>query len=284
MAANIQTALGNLPGVGAANVSVTMSSSTTFSITFAGTLGNAVQPPLTSSDKSATLLTNYQYASGTTAGSPPVPQAYPGAKGNWRSDNIVVHGTTVSAAPALVGSPVVNGDSPNGLSGVQRSMVQDVVYTFSSPVTIPNAAAAFTVTAAGPNPGTAPASLSAAAVAGSNGTQWEVTLTGGAAGALGSIANGEYNIAVNASGVFSAADGTTPLAAGRTDQFYRLYGDINGDEVVNGTDNFQFKKALTTYNPAFDVNGDGFVNGTDNFQFKKSLLISYLGDGFTPTI
>ncbi len=41
-------------------------------------------------------------------------------------------------APTLVGSPVINGDNPNGLltaagqgSGSQRSMVEDVVYTFT---------------------------------------------------------------------------------------------------------------------------------------------------------
>ncbi len=66
--------------------------------------------------------------------------------------------TTFVQAPTLVGSPVINGDNPNGLfnaagqpaAGVQRSMVEDVVYTFSAPVTIANANAAFTVTGAGP--------------------------------------------------------------------------------------------------------------------------------------
>ncbi len=63
-----------------------------------------------------------------------------------------------AATPALVGNPVINGDNPNGLFnaagqpafGTQRSMVEDVVYTFSSGVTIPNAAAAFAVVVPGP--------------------------------------------------------------------------------------------------------------------------------------
>ncbi len=199
---------------------------------------------------------------------------------------------TTLVAPTLVGSPVINGDNPNGLfnsagqttAGTQRSMVQDVVYTFSSPVTIPNASAAFTVVGTGPNAGTAPATLSATAVPGSNGTQWAVTLTGGAAGALGSIANGEYSITINASAVFAVADGTTQLAAGRTDQFYRLFGDINGDEAVSAIDNLQLKKAISTYNPAFDSNADGQVTASDNLAFKKDLVIAYFGDGFVPTI
>src|ERR1700685_3265239 len=152
------------------------------------------------------------------------------------------------------------------------------------PVTIPNANAAFTVVGAGPNPRTGPTTLTATPVPGSNGTQWTVTLTGGAAGALGSIANGEYSITINPTAGLAAADGVTQWVAGRTDQFYRLFGDINGDEVVNAADNLQFKKALTSYNPAFDSNEDGTVNAADNLAFKKDLTVGYAGDGFVPTI
>ncbi len=101
---------------------------------------------------------------------------------------------------------------------------------------------------------------------------------------LGSIANGEYSISINPSAVFAAADGTTPLAAGRTDQFYRLFGDINGDGVINATDSLKFKKTLTVYNPAFDSNADGVVNAADNLAFKKDLKLAYFGDGFISTI
>ncbi len=196
------------------------------------------------------------------------------------------------AAPVLAGSPVINGDNPNGLfkaagqtaAGVQRSMVEDVVYTFSEPVTIPNANAAFTVVGTGPNPGIAPATLTATAVPGSNDTQWAVTLTGASPGMLGSIANGEYSITINPSAVFSAADGVTQLAAGRTDGFYRLFGDIYGNETVTATDNLQLKKALTTYNAAFDFNADGAVTAADNLAFKKDLTVAYFGDGFVPAI
>ncbi len=101
---------------------------------------------------------------------------------------------------------------------------------------------------------------------------------------LGSIANGEYTISVNPSAVFAAADGVTPLAAGRTDNFYRLFGDVNGAEVVNAADNLQLKKAITNYNPAFDSNADGAVTALDNLAFKKDLIVAYFGDGFVPTI
>ncbi len=69
--------------------------------------------------------------------------------------------TNVVTPPALVGNPVINGDNPNGLftaagqpaNGVQRSMVEDVVYTFNEPVTITNPNAAFTVAGADRTPG-----------------------------------------------------------------------------------------------------------------------------------
>ncbi len=75
----------------------------------------------------------------------------------------------------------------------------------------------------------------------------------------GLIANGEYSITINPGGVVAASD-TTQLAGARTDQFYRLFGDINGAEAVTALDNLQLKKALTNYNPAFDSNADGAVN------------------------
>jgi hypothetical protein len=198
---------------------------------------------------------------------------------------------TYASSLALVGNPVINGDNPNGLftdpgqtaNGGQRSMVEDVVYTFNQAVTIPNANTAFTVAVAG-SKGTVPTTLIATAVAGSNGTQWAVTLSGKAAGVLGSIANGEYSITINPSFVFAASDGTTPLGSGRTDTFYRLFGDINGDRVVNAADNLKLKTALVTYNSAFDSNGDGFINAADNLQFKGSQSTTFLNDGFITTI
>lgn len=195
---------------------------------------------------------------------------------------------TYGSGTINITSVVVNGDNPNGLytapgaaNGKQRSMVEDIVYTFSAAVNIANANQAFTMGLAG-TAGTLPSTLSAVPVAGSNGTQWAVILTGKAEGTLASIANGEYSITVNPQYVVSAADNTTPISSGRTDKFYRLFGDINGDEAVNAADNFQLKTALATYNPAFDANGDGAVNASDNFQFKADLAVSYVG--FTPTI
>jgi uncharacterized repeat protein (TIGR03803 family) len=213
---------------------------------------------------------------------------------NFAASESAAYAQVVQAAPpALVGAPVINGDNPNGLfnapgqpsPGVQRSMVEDIVYTFNEPVTIPDANAAFTVVGTGPHAGTAPTTLMAAAVPGSNGTQWAVSLTGKADGVLASIANGEYSITPNPSGVFAAADGTTAMTTSRTDAFFRLFGDINGDRVVNVSDEFQFSKAMNAYTPIFDVNGDGAINLADEFQASRSFSSGgYVGDGFVTTI
>jgi hypothetical protein len=202
---------------------------------------------------------------------------------------------SASVPPTLVGVPVINGDDPNGLftaagqpaNGKQRSMVEDIVYTFNEPVTITDANAAFKVLVAGPAGGTVPTTLFAQAVAGSNGTQWAVSLTGQAEGILASIANGEYSIQINPAGVFAAADGTTAMAAGtgRTDKFFRLFGDIDGNESVSTLDYGRFKQALAgAYNPAFDYDGNGSIATLDYGRFKQDMPITYFGDGFVTTI
>jgi Beta-propeller repeat len=198
--------------------------------------------------------------------------------------------------PPAISSVVINQDisalynaAGQPSPGVQRSMVDDIVYTFSEPVNIldpgtdPNV---FTVAVASGWTGTVP-TLGWTAVAGSNGTQWAVTFSGnGVTG--GSIANGAYTITVNDPASITAASDDQELSldasgiGGATQSFYRLFGDINGDEVVNAADNIQFKQALTAYNVAFDYNDDGVVNATDNLQFKNDLSVNY--SGFTATI
>ena len=105
---------------------------------------------------------------------------------------------------------------------------------------------------------------------------------------LNSIANGAYTITLNdPASIAAVADSQglslAPSGIGGTIQsFYRLFGDINGDQVVNPGDNNKFKQALTTYNPAFDYNQDGVVNPGDSNKFKADLSVDF--SGFTPTI
>ena len=202
----------------------------------------------------------------------------------------------VKPAPPSVTSVVINEDIPalynatgQPSPGVQKSMVDDIVYTFSEPVNILDPGTdptVFTITVASGLTGTVP-TLSWAAVAGSGNTQWDVTFSGnGVTG--GSIANGAYTITVTdqASITAESDDQALTFATGdigsATQSFYRLFGDINGDEVVNPGDNNKFKQALTTYNAAFDYNQDGVVNPGDNNKFKADLTVNF--SSFTATI
>jgi predicted outer membrane repeat protein len=189
---------------------------------------------------------------------------------------------------ALSQNPQING-ALAALAGAQRSMVDDIVYTFNHAVSL--SASAFTIALhagvtvngnTGQTVGTLP-TLSWSSPDG--GVTWVVTFSG--AGVVGgSIADGVYDITLNHAAVTDAPG--QALAADRVDTFYRLYGDTNGDQSVNGTDYFQFKNAYGTssgqsgYLAYLDYNADGLINGTDYFQFKQRYGMSF--SGFTPTI
>jgi uncharacterized repeat protein (TIGR03803 family) len=208
-------------------------------------------------------------------------------------DGIVFEVTPVTVTVTNV---VINQDIPalynaagQPFEGAQRSMVNDIVFTFSEPVNIldpsvdPNV---FTVAVASGWTGTVP-TLSWASVTGSGDMQWAVSFSGaGVTG--GSIANGAYTITVtDPASITAESDGqaltfATGGIGGDTQSFYRLFGDVNGDGFVNAADNSKFKQGMTTYNAAFDYDQDGFVNAVDNSQFKNDLTLSF--SGFTPTI
>jgi hypothetical protein len=193
-----------------------------------------------------------------------------------------------SAPPQLAQAPAVNGNT-SALAGAQRSMVDSLAYTFSKSVSL--AANAFTIAlhptvtvngTTGQTVGTLPA-LSWSSPDG--GVTWVVTFSG--AGVVnGSIADGVYDITLNHAAVTDATG--QAMSADRTDTFYRLYGDTNGDGTVNNSDTFQFKSTFLKnagdagYLAYLDYNGDGTINNTDAFQLKKRFLTSYTG--FTATI
>jgi hypothetical protein len=198
-------------------------------------------------------------------------------------------GFTVSwPAIALAQAPQVNGGL-TALAGAQRSMVDQIVYTFNHAVSL--AAGAVTIAlhqnvtvngVSGQAVGTLP-TLGYSSPDG--GVTWVVTFSGNGV-VNNSIADGVYDITLNHAAV-SDAQGQA-LAADRTDTFFRLYGDTNGDGTVNNTDTFKFKSTFLKnvgdagYLAYLDYNGDGTANNTDAFQLKKRFLTTYAG--FTPTL
>jgi uncharacterized delta-60 repeat protein len=100
---------------------------------------------------------------------------------------------------------------------------------------------------------------------------------------FGSLVDGRYTLTalgaqISAGG--QALDGDADGTAGGnfvfndTQGLYRLFGDVNGDQTVNGLDFGYFKNAFGTqsgdaaYLSYLDLNGDGVINGFDFGQFR----------------
>jgi sugar lactone lactonase YvrE len=239
------------------------------------------------SGASATFSTNpVTLAADGTASAPATANATTGAYNVTASATGIATPATFSLTnvptPVTVTSVVVNGNL-TGFTGAQRSMVDSIVYTFSEAVTIATTGTdtkpGFAIAVHGTEQGTAP-TLNWSTPDG--GITWIVTFSG--ASVIGnSIANGVYDITLNPTAVTSQAHPTATITPRATDTFYRLYGDYNGDQVVNATDNLHFKTAITTYNPIFDYDNNGAVNATDNLHFKASISFVF-NAAFTTTI
>src|SRR5262249_47517667 len=98
-----------------------------------------------------------------------------------------------------------------------------------------------------------------------------------------SLADGRYTLTVAAdkvSGKNGALDGDGDGQAGgdfvlvgdpATNKLFRLFGDANGDGVVNGLDLAAFRQVFGTsqlFGSPFDFNGDGVINGLDLAAFR----------------
>jgi hypothetical protein len=97
----------------------------------------------------------------------------------------------------------------------------------------------------------------------------------------GSLADGHYTLTINGGlvhdGFGNALDGagTGVVGSDRVDTFFRLFGDADGDGVVDARDRDLFRSAFKTragdpgYLWYFDYDGDGEVDGRDNGQFNR---------------
>jgi hypothetical protein len=81
-----------------------------------------------------------------------------------------------------------------------------------------------------------------------------------------SLKDSKYTLTVQSSQVTDNAGNT--FSGGNTFNFHRLFGDANGDAVVNAADLFQFRLAFGSSNSTFDFDGVNGVNAADLFQFR----------------
>jgi hypothetical protein len=173
-----------------------------------------------------------------------------------------------AAPPVRVESVVVNDGS------AQRSMVNSLTITFGGVVTL--YPGAFELQ--GHN-GSAVGLNVAASVVG--GRTVAVLTFRGTDIIGGSLADGSYTLAIHADWVRDASgqeldgDGDGIAGGDRTEAFFRLFGDSDGDRDVDRLDRDLFRSALgksigdAGYLWFFDFDGDGDVDGLDNGEFNR---------------
>ena len=187
----------------------------------------------------------------------------------------------MTAVPATVESVVINGG--NG----QRSSVTSVTVTFDSEVDHAALNSAFSVTNISTS--TAVGTVSVAATDNLGKTTAIVTFSGTSTlpPQLGTFAttliDGNYRLDILASQVQLAANNSVTMAADyvfgnqtfgepNNDDFFRLYGDVNGDGFTTNLEYFfSMLPAIgsqtgdPTYAEPLDANGDGFITNFEAF-------------------
>jgi uncharacterized membrane protein len=170
-------------------------------------------------------------------------------------------------APPQVAATQINDGS------AQRSRVTSLTIRFDSQVTFAGAVGdAFTLTRTGGG------SVSFQASASVIGGVTVVTLnnfTGTETDGFGSLNDGRYTLTALASQI--SANGqqmASNYTFNDTEGLFRMFGDVNGDQTVNGFDLGFFRNAFGTqtgdanYLSYLDLNGDGVINGFDLGQFR----------------
>lgn len=116
-------------------------------------------------------------------------------------------------------------------------------------------------------------------------TQWVVTFSGAGVN-NGSIANGVYDITANS--YASTSDANPDVFAQRASGvFYRLYGDINGDQTVGAADFVAFSNCYGEsagepgYNAGFNQDGASTIDAADFVALSNDYGITF--SGFTQT-
>jgi hypothetical protein len=161
----------------------------------------------------------------------------------------------------------------------ERSVVRSITVTFSENVSYPSgAAAAFqlarlnTSASAGPI-GNAPINIATgsntASITFSDST-FAPQASAGSATQGGSVIDGQYQLTIIASNVTGVGGQLNGGTDGQTN-FFRLFGDSNGDAQVTLVPDFNaFRAAFNPgYGTTFDYNNDGLVTTVPDFnQFR----------------
>jgi hypothetical protein len=175
---------------------------------------------------------------------------------------------TLAGAPTKVDSVVVNDGS------AQRSMVNSITATFNGAAILDPEA----IELRRQDGSLVDAQVSISLVSGKT---VAVLTFAGAEFIGGSLADGSYTLTVQADRVHDRwgreldGDGDGVAGGDRVDGFFRLFGDVTGDGVVDQQDRELFRSAFKTrageagYLWYLDFDGDGTIDGLDNGQFNR---------------
>lgn len=113
-----------------------------------------------------------------------------------------------------------------------------------------------------------------------------VTFQGSEVDSTGSLIDGRYAIRIldghvsDLAGNVLDGDGDGKAGGAAVDEFFRFYGDTDGDSDVDGQDYVRFGLAFLNrsgdknYNPSLDYDDDGDIDGQDYGQFGRRFLKS----------
>ncbi len=207
------------------------------------------------------------------------------------STNASVTVSVTAAAPSLVSVSVNGGDTFK--NAAQRSEITSLVIGFSAPVVV--SAGAFSIANVGLVTSQTPVEIAQSQIlVTADASQMVYTIrfapgagvvTRSATNGIGrghSLADGNYVLTidptkvtrggVNLSASNTLGDGDNQYGDVVTDDFFRMFGDGNGDGVVSTGDTAAFRASLSAYDAAFDADGDGFVlnSGVDRTDFLSN--------------
>lgn len=196
--------------------------------------------------------------------------------------------TDIADAPQLV-SVVVNGGD-TFLNAAQRSQVTSLVVTFSVPVIL--SSGAFSIVNNGLQAIQVPTPLSQSQILVSgSGTTYTIRFGTGIGvdtrdsstglGRGNSLIDGNYLLTIDSAKVKDLAnvqsltpsnsfgDGDNEFGDRYVDNFFRMFGDSDGNGIVNSFDTGAFARSITTYNAACDFDGNGVVlnSGADRTNY-----------------
>lgn len=180
--------------------------------------------------------------------------------------------TTGNVTVEVIAAPEFDSALVNGTTDLQRSMVSQFLVTVVGDVTDNGAFSIERRNSDGSETGQFVSLASSRTFDGTN-TQFMLTFLGGLAESNGSLVDGRYRLAIDGENLIDNAG--QGLANDEVDDFFRLYGDSNGDAEVSGVDLLAFRLAFQTslgdsgYQDFFDQNSDDEITGPDLLAFRS---------------